>query len=170
MTGSPQVATATVKATTASAAKRSHVITAILVAINCLVFIFAEQRGQDREVIDRYSVIAREIATGYRLTANAFGCVHDSIESRRQNGDESSLVPNLPAIATGPCSTPHDVGFVSAQVAGKFRHRSFSPWATLFTSMFLHESWTHLIGNMLFLICFGSIVEANLGSGRFLAL
>src|SRR5262249_41006174 len=60
--------------------------------------------------------------------------------------------------------------FVSAQMAGEFQYRSLSPWTTLFTSMFLHQSWMHLIGNMLFLVCFGSIVETNLGSGRFLAL
>src|SRR5690242_10580706 len=143
MTGSPQVATATVKATNTSAAKRLHVITAILMAINCFLFIFAEHQGQDREVIDRYSVISREIATGYRLTANSSGCVQDSIESRGQTGDESSFVPNLPTIVTGPCSTPHDVGFVSAQMAQAFRYRSLSPWTTLFTSMFLHENWMH---------------------------
>ena len=34
---------------------------------------------------------------------------------------------------------------------------------TLFTSMFLHGGWMHLIGNMLFLMVFGDNIEAVLG-------
>jgi membrane associated rhomboid family serine protease len=41
-------------------------------------------------------------------------------------------------------------------------------WATLFTSMFLHGGWLHLIFNMLFLWLFGDNVEDRLGSLRFL--
>jgi membrane associated rhomboid family serine protease len=44
------------------------------------------------------------------------------------------------------------------------------PWATLFTSMFLHGGWLHLGGNMLFLWIFGNNVEDLLGRGRFLLL
>jgi rhomboid family protein len=36
------------------------------------------------------------------------------------------------------------------------------------TSMFLHGSWLHLIGNMWFLWVFGSHIEDAMGSGRFL--
>ena len=39
---------------------------------------------------------------------------------------------------------------------------------TLFTSMFLHGGWAHLIGNMLALYIFGDNVEDRLGSGRYL--
>ncbi len=39
---------------------------------------------------------------------------------------------------------------------------------TLFTSMFLHGSWIHLIGNMWYLWIFGDNVEDELGSLRFL--
>lgn len=38
----------------------------------------------------------------------------------------------------------------------------------LFTSMFLHGGWSHLIGNMLFLWIFGDNVEAVLGNLKFL--
>jgi membrane associated rhomboid family serine protease len=40
---------------------------------------------------------------------------------------------------------------------------------TLFTSMFLHAGWLHLIGNMLFLWVFGRNVEDLIGSPSFLA-
>ena len=39
---------------------------------------------------------------------------------------------------------------------------------TVFTSMFLHGGWAHLIGNMLFLWVFGNNVEDALGRVRFL--
>lgn len=38
---------------------------------------------------------------------------------------------------------------------------------TLFTSMFLHAGWMHLIGNMLFLWVFADNIEAKIGSLRF---
>jgi len=41
---------------------------------------------------------------------------------------------------------------------------------TLLTSMFLHGSWLHLLGNMLFLWVFGRNVEDLIGGGRFLVL
>jgi membrane associated rhomboid family serine protease len=40
---------------------------------------------------------------------------------------------------------------------------------TLFTSMFLHGGWMHLIGNMLFLWVFGRNLEDLIGGPRFLA-
>lgn len=40
-------------------------------------------------------------------------------------------------------------------------------WTTIFTSMFLHGGWMHLLGNMLFLWIFGNNVEDAMGHGRF---
>lgn len=41
---------------------------------------------------------------------------------------------------------------------------------TLFTSMFMHAGFFHLLGNMLFLFAFGPAVEDRLGAVRFTAL
>ena len=41
-------------------------------------------------------------------------------------------------------------------------------WPTIFTSMFLHAGWLHILGNMLYLWIFGDNVEDRLGHGRFL--
>ena len=46
--------------------------------------------------------------------------------------------------------------------------REVPAWATLFTSMFMHGGWLHLIGNMWFFRIFGDNVEDSMGSGRFL--
>ena len=39
---------------------------------------------------------------------------------------------------------------------------------TVFTSMFMHGGWIHIIGNMLFLWIFGNNIEDALGKARFL--
>jgi membrane associated rhomboid family serine protease len=41
-------------------------------------------------------------------------------------------------------------------------------WITIFTAMFMHGSWMHLIGNMVYLAIFGDQVEDRLGHVRFL--
>jgi membrane associated rhomboid family serine protease len=42
-------------------------------------------------------------------------------------------------------------------------------WAAMLTSMFMHGSWLHLIGNMWFLWLFGNNVEDSMGHLRYLA-
>jgi membrane associated rhomboid family serine protease len=41
-------------------------------------------------------------------------------------------------------------------------------WEGAFTSMFMHASWSHILGNMLFLWIFGNNVEDAMGRLRFL--
>jgi membrane associated rhomboid family serine protease len=41
-------------------------------------------------------------------------------------------------------------------------------WMTIFSSMFLHGGWMHLIGNMLYLWVFGNNVEDAMGHKRFI--
>ncbi len=41
-------------------------------------------------------------------------------------------------------------------------------WLTIFSSMFLHGGWMHLIGNMLYLWVFGNNVEDAMGHKRFI--
>jgi membrane associated rhomboid family serine protease len=42
-------------------------------------------------------------------------------------------------------------------------------WITILTAMFLHGSWSHIIGNMVFLWAFGPEIEDSMGRGRYLA-
>lgn len=55
-----------------------------------------------------------------------------------------------------------------------FEHRQLAPdfvrlpaELTLLSSIFLHDGWMHLIGNMLFLWVFGDNIEDSMGHGRF---
>jgi membrane associated rhomboid family serine protease len=40
-------------------------------------------------------------------------------------------------------------------------------WITILTAMFMHGSWSHIIGNMVFLWAFGPEVEDAMGRGRY---
>lgn len=42
-------------------------------------------------------------------------------------------------------------------------------YLTLLTSMFMHASWAHIIGNMLYLWIFGDNIEDRIGHAKFLA-
>jgi hypothetical protein len=65
-----------------------------------------------------------------------------------------------PCTVHGPCEAVSVSGHL-------FRHHL--PWYEgTFTSMFMHGSWEHIIGNMLFLWIFGNNVEDALGRVRFL--
>jgi membrane associated rhomboid family serine protease len=41
-------------------------------------------------------------------------------------------------------------------------------WITVFTAMFMHGSWSHIIGNMIFLWAFGPEIEDAMGRDRYL--
>jgi membrane associated rhomboid family serine protease len=43
-------------------------------------------------------------------------------------------------------------------------------WITILTAMFMHGSWSHIIGNMIFLWAFAPEIEDAMGRGRYLVL
>ena len=47
---------------------------------------------------------------------------------------------------------------------------SLEPFACLFSALFLHADWPHLLGNMVFLLIFGAAAERALGSFTLLVL
>jgi membrane associated rhomboid family serine protease len=65
-----------------------------------------------------------------------------------------------PCSVDGPCE--------AIQVGNHIFRDHLSWWEGTFTSMFLHGSWEHILGNMLFLWIFGNNVEDALGRVRFL--
>jgi len=60
----------------------------------------------------------------------------------------------IPATVFGDKSLPPELSLIP-------------PWMTVFTSMFMHGGWMHLIGNMLYLWVFGNNVEDAMGHTRF---
>ena len=55
-----------------------------------------------------------------------------------------------------------------AFIPRQFRANPAGEANTIFSAMFMHAGWVHLLGNMLFLWIFGDNVEDNFGSIKFL--
>ena len=70
---------------------------------------------------------------------------------------------SIPGEITGsiPAGTRVPLGPSAACTVGGLR------WETVLTSMFMHGSWMHLIGNMWFMWVFGNNIEDSMGHGRF---
>lgn len=56
-------------------------------------------------------------------------------------------------------------GVVPARVVAEWQNPQVL--LTLFTGMYLHAGWAHLIGNLIYLGVFGNNVEDSMGRGRF---
>jgi membrane associated rhomboid family serine protease len=70
-------------------------------------------------------------------------------------------------LAYNPCEL--ESGRSCLLPSGEHVARIGEDWpVTVFTSMFMHAGWGHLLGNMLFLWIFGNNVEDTLGRVRFL--
>jgi membrane associated rhomboid family serine protease len=54
-----------------------------------------------------------------------------------------------------------------AFIPARFLENPAGDFVTLFTSMFMHAGWAHLLGNMLYLWIFGDNVEDRLGHGLY---
>jgi len=78
---------------------------------------------------------------------------------------ETALGPHLPQFIEHYGLVPYVFVHWSDRFGNPLDPARFLP---LFTSMFWHGGWGHLIGNMLYLWIFGDNVEDRLGHGRFL--
>src|SRR5918912_2655655 len=68
-----------------------------------------------------------------------------------------------------PDASMSHASFYPCSVTGSCR--APEPWVvSWFTAMFLHASWSHLLGNMWFLAIFGKNVEDAFGRLRYLGL
>ncbi len=61
----------------------------------------------------------------------------------------------VPAVLVGDGQLPAEVALIPS-------------WLSIFTSMFLHGGWMHLIGNMLYLWVFGNNIEDAMGHKKFI--
>jgi membrane associated rhomboid family serine protease len=65
----------------------------------------------------------------------------------------------------------YQFGFVPGVLTGVYKAPKWAiaPYfLTILTSMFIHGSWGHILGNMLFLWIFGNNIEDYLGHGKYL--
>jgi len=94
-------------------------------------------------------------------------------------GDDNSTRRTIPVITYLLIAANFFVFFIELSAGDTFINTwSFVPavyqadhlfgWITIFTSMFMHAGWLHILGNMLYLWIFGDNVEDRLGHGKFL--
>jgi membrane associated rhomboid family serine protease len=70
-------------------------------------------------------------------------------------------------LQTGLAASVTELGYHPCEVDGSCPQIG-SDWPlTAFTSMFMHGSWSHIVGNMLFLWIFGNNIEDVVGHARF---
>ncbi len=125
--------------------RRPGYLTWLLIAVNVVVFIA--------------SPVARHVAGGTSLSQECrtaayfdrYAAVPDELVHNRQE-------PSAVQYVDGTCVK---------QTPAPFHKR---PFVSVLTAMFLHGSWLHLLGNMLFLFVFGNNVEDRLGRLRYLLL
>jgi membrane associated rhomboid family serine protease len=128
---------------------RFPIVTVALVAINVIVYLLEIRHGGSFFGGPTNSVTVHYGAIPYELTHPGKHC-------------ELISTPGLEGViqSVGCQGTPGVSGAPSAQPA---------TWQTLFTSMFLHGSFLHIFGNMVFLAIFGPNVEDATGRARYLA-
>ncbi len=129
----------------------------LLIAVNVIVFVFVQPQGsidEDVAFTFEYAAIPCEIVEGQPLT-------------------EAELVVAQQGANAG-CGIDRDVEFVARDGRGVARadvevFPDKNVWLAVVVSTFLHGSWLHLGGNMLFLWVFGNNIEDHLGAFRYLA-
>ncbi len=119
----------------------------MLVAINVVVYLLEIRHGGSFFGGPSGSVEVHYGAIPYELTHPGKHC--ELITLRTPTGvGESIACQGQPGIAGNPAPQP-------------------ATWETVFTSMFLHASFLHIFGNMIFLAIFGPTVEDAMGRVRF---
>lgn len=97
-------------------------------------------------------------------------------------GDENEGMRFKPFVLIGLIAANFIVWFLEASKSAKEFNKFLHEWGavpatimdgndlyTLLTNTFLHGSWGHILGNMLFLWIFGNNIENVMGHFRFLA-
>jgi rhomboid family protein len=123
-------------------------VTVCLIAINVVVYLLEIRHGGHFFSGPSDSVTVRWGAIPYEFTHPGDHCALVSIPS--SEGAAGAIACQGQAGVVGnPGSQP-------------------ATWETAFTSMFMHASFLHILGNMVFLAIFGPSVEDRIGRLRFL--
>lgn len=125
---------------------RTPIVTYLLVALNVLIFIWSARLTdlQQQLLVYRHGFVPARIAqlnTREQIVVPVEEVVHSRFFGPVEVRRPLPLDPN-----------PREI------------------WTSLFTCMFLHGSWLHLLGNMWFLYLFGNNVENRLGPLPYLIL
>jgi len=127
--------------------RRRAVLTVALIMINLAVFVWSQSASTQILPSNRGPVPVN----GFTAVTAEYGFVPCELTMRCAAGDDTVDV------GTFRDGTPAIVRVHHVPVA-----------LTLITSIFMHGSWAHVLGNMLFLWIFGNNIEDRVGRRRFL--
>jgi membrane associated rhomboid family serine protease len=126
---------------------RFPIVTVVLVAVNVVAYLLSIRHGGSFFGGPPNSAAVRYGAIPYELTHPGSHC--ELISQPSAQGTLSGLAcQGEPGVSGSPGPQP-------------------ATWETAITSMFLHSSFLHIFGNMLFLAIFGPTVEDAVGRVRF---
>jgi len=128
--------------------RRFAMVTALLILLNLSVFIYQNYLSNEHLQKPLLSSDLRPLAWPSSLE---YFVIKDGLIPREIKGLQNVEIP------VGTDSLGNTVVF----------RRQVSPLFSLLLSIFMHGSWLHLLGNMLFLWIFGNNVEDRLGRFRF---
>lgn len=128
---------------------RLPLVTVVLVAINVVVYLLEVLHGGSFFGGPSASVAVHYGAIPYELTHAGSHCDLVTVPSV-EGAAQTVACQGMRSVLGSPPSQP-------------------ATWVTVFTSMFLHGSFLHIFGNMLFLVIFGPNVEDATGRVRYLA-
>jgi membrane associated rhomboid family serine protease len=115
-----------------------------LIAINVFVFVVLQGFGSNDNFTYAFSCVPEEIVTGKDITTSESPVI-----------DPETGEPYIDPLTGQPAKRPG------------LQPTPITPYITLLTSMFMHGSIMHILGNMLFLWIFGDNVEDALGHARY---
>ena len=136
---------------------RFPVVTVVFIAINVLVFLLLQGPSFSLSAGDNVETkpVVEFGAIPYRIT---------------NPGEECDLVPGRATTSGGEVLICEGTAeYREAQQAGVPIEDLNQPPAflTIFTSMFMHGGWLHIVGNLLFLWIFGNNIEDSMGRPRY---
>lgn len=149
-------------------------VTLALILVNLIVFVYSQGSGKEPKftsVTYRSCMVPREVSSGRDLVADP----EEEPVSRRVGytipiREQGTFKPVASIDPLRLCDSTDANGL--PRLNGDFPRLQKSPNAffTLFTYMFLHANWWHLLANMTFLFSFGWVLEPTLGHGKYLLL
>jgi len=128
---------------------RIPLVTIALVAINVVVYLLEIRHGGSFFGGPANSVAVHYGAIPYELTHPGKECALVTV-NESQGAFSAIACQGMPGVSGSPGAQP-------------------ATWETVFTSMFLHGSFLHIFGNMVFLAIFGPTVEDAMGRSRYTA-
>ena len=127
--------------------RRRPVLTIALIVANLVVFVWSQNASTQLLQSNRGPVPV----DGFTAVTAEYGFVPCELTMRCPLGDDAV-----------------DVGTFRDGTPAVVRVHHVPVLLTLLTSMFMHGSWAHVLGNMLFLWIFGNNIEDRVGRRRFL--